>query len=75
MAEPAKKRVRAQTLHSDNAEDVATASNYKHVTTTHYHLEFQVCFENKKIKGNAQLRMKCLQSCKQGNGLHFTLTV
>ncbi|XP_072016184.1 LOW QUALITY PROTEIN: aminopeptidase B-like [Amphiura filiformis] len=68
MAEPQKKKVRIETLHSDSVDDVATASNYKYVRVTHYHLDFQISFERKEIKGNARLLMKCLKSCN-----HVTL--
>ena len=66
MAEPQKKKVRVETLHSDHVDDVTTASNYKYVRVTHYHLDFEISFEKREIKGNARLHMKCVQSCNHG---------
>ncbi|PIK36854.1 hypothetical protein BSL78_26314, partial [Apostichopus japonicus] len=52
-------------LHSDYAVDVASTSNFRHFRVTHYHLDLDFDFEKKEIKGTADLRMTCLQSCSR----------
>ncbi|KAL5011459.1 hypothetical protein ScPMuIL_010010 [Solemya velum] len=45
-------------LVSDTVDDVATASNFREVQVCHYHLDFNVSFEKKEMKGAALLDFK-----------------
>ena len=48
-------------LLSDTAEDVATSSSFRQFQVPHFHLDLDVDFQQKKIRGTETLRVKCIQ--------------
>lgn len=48
-------------LHSDNAEDVATSSSFRHFRIKHFNLDLKVDFDQKKLRSTETLELKCLQ--------------
>lgn len=63
-------------LYSDSAEDVATVSNFREVTVSHYHLDLNVNFDKKEIDGVAKIDFKCCQDTSLVKlDIHETLTV
>ncbi|XP_043932604.1 aminopeptidase B [Protopterus annectens] len=64
-------------LHSDNAEDVATASSYRQFRIDNYNLNLEVDFDKKELHGVTTLELTCLQESESVLHLdvHDTLTV
>ncbi|XP_067661963.1 aminopeptidase B-like [Haliotis asinina] len=64
-------------LHSDSAVDVATVSNYRQVVVINYHLDFNVDFTEKQIKGTSLITFKTLATrlVEVRLDTHETLTV
>ncbi|XP_030076849.1 aminopeptidase B [Microcaecilia unicolor] len=48
-------------LHSELAIDVASASSYRQFKLTHFHLELEVDFEQRRLRGTETLELRCLQ--------------
>ncbi|XP_062323597.1 aminopeptidase B isoform X2 [Osmerus eperlanus] len=48
-------------LHSDLAEDVATSSSFRQFKIQHFHLDLNVDFEKKTLRGTETLNLKCLK--------------
>ncbi|XP_048877697.1 aminopeptidase B isoform X2 [Brienomyrus brachyistius] len=48
-------------LHSDNAEDVATSSSFRHFRIKHFNLDLSVDFDQRKLRSTETLELKCLQ--------------
>ncbi|XP_070532261.1 aminopeptidase B-like [Ptychodera flava] len=62
-------------LHSDSVVDVATASNYKDFTVTHFHLELDVSFDSKSINAKATLDIVISKDCNEVNLDTHTLKI
>ncbi|XP_006628411.3 aminopeptidase B [Lepisosteus oculatus] len=48
-------------LHSDRAEDVASDSSYRHFRIKHFHLDLEVDFEQRQLRGTETLQVRCLR--------------
>ncbi|XP_064161638.1 aminopeptidase B isoform X2 [Anguilla rostrata] len=55
----------SQTLFSDKAEDVATSSSFRQFQIRHFHLDLDIDFEQKKLRGNEILQVKCIQDSQR----------
>ncbi|XP_030853386.1 aminopeptidase B [Strongylocentrotus purpuratus] len=63
VAEQASKRTKQQPLHSDTTTDNTTASNFRHIKITHFHLGIKVDFSKKELAVKEVIDVKCLQKC------------
>lgn len=66
VVEQASKRTKQQPLHSDTTTDNTTASNFRHIKITHFHLGIKVDFSKKELTVKEVIDVKCLQKCDEG---------
>ncbi|XP_061076945.1 aminopeptidase B isoform X1 [Conger conger] len=52
-------------LLSDSAEDVATSSSFRQFQLPHFHLDLDVDFQQKKLRGTQTLQLKCIQDSQK----------
>ncbi|XP_050978573.1 aminopeptidase B isoform X2 [Labeo rohita] len=65
------------TLHSDQAEDVATSCSFRQFKIEHFDLDLKVVFETKTISGTETIQLQCIQDGQSELQLdiHPTLSV